>query len=93
MIASFKAKQPATNRNLLSLLYSKDLEDWQLAEHLIDFRDSDPEKIGFQYVSFIIDGDDILYESRTAFNGAHSFHDSNYATFHRVKAFRGFAKK
>ena len=93
MIASFKAKQPATNRNLLSLLYSKDLEDWQLAEHLIDFRDSDPEKIGFQYVSFIIDGDDILYESRTAFNGAHSFHDSNYATFHRVKAFRRFEEK
>ena len=44
--------------------------------------------LGFQYVSFEFDGGDIIYQSRTAFNGAHNFHDSNYATFHRIKDFR-----
>jgi len=29
-----------------------------------------------------------LYLCRTAMNGAHSYHDSNYATFHRIRNFR-----
>lgn len=91
-IASYWLKDPETNRNLLSLLYSKDLENWRLAEHLIDFRGEDPHEVGFQYVSFLIDGEDILYQCRTAFNRAHNFHDSNYQTFHRVKAFRSLLK-
>ena len=33
-------------------------------------------------------GDDLLALSRTAFNGAHSFHDSNFITFHRISNFR-----
>ncbi len=91
MIASYKNDCPATLRNLLSLLYSSDLDTWKLAGHLMDFREDDPDKTGFQYVSFFIDGDDILYQSRTALNGAHSFHDSNYSTFHRIPDFRKLA--
>ncbi len=34
------------------------------------------------------EGDDIIYLCRTALNGAHNFHDSNYSTFHRIKNFR-----
>ena len=44
---------------------------------IIDKRDEDPNFVGFQYVSFIIDGDDILFLSRTAYNSPHNFHDSN----------------
>ncbi len=88
MIGSYRLESPATNRNLLSLLCSENLDDWSLVSHLIDYRDADPGKIGFQYVSFGIAGDDIIYQSRTAFNGAHNFHDSNYATFHRIENFR-----
>ena len=50
----------------------------------------DVDKVGFQYVSFLIDGDDILYQSRTAFGYAHNFHDSNYATFHKIPSFREY---
>ena len=88
MIGSYKLDAPATRRNLLSLLCSPDLDSWTLVKHLIDFRDADPDKIGFQYISLEIDGDDIIYQSRTAFNHAHNYHDSNYATFHRIKDFR-----
>ena len=78
----------AGNRNLLSLMVSDDLENWRVAADLIDRRDEDPRFIGFQYVDYFIEGDDLIYVCRTAMNGAHSFHDTNYQTFHRVKNFR-----
>lgn len=87
-VASFALDEPKTTRNLLSLICSDDLKHWTLVTHLIDCREEDPRQVGFQYVSFIIDGDDILYLSRTAYNGAHNFHDANYQTFHRLKNFR-----
>ena len=75
-------------RNLLSLLSSDDLEHWEVVCDLIDKRDADMETVGFQYVDFMFEGDDILFLCRTAINGAHSFHDSNYSTFHRIRDFR-----
>ena len=57
-------------------------------KHIFDYRDADHEKVGFQYVDFEFDGDDIIFLSRTAMNGAHSFHDSNYSTFHTIENFR-----
>ena len=75
-------------RNLLSLMRSADLEHWEVACDLIDYRDRDPKYYGFQYVDFEFEGDDIIFLCRTATCGAHSFHDSNYSTFHRIKNFR-----
>lgn len=75
-------------RNLLSLMCSNDMENWELVCDLIDKRDEDIEKVGFQYVDFEIEGDDIIYLCRTAYNNAAGFHDSNYSTFHRLKNFR-----
>lgn len=77
-----------TKRNLLSLMASDDLEHWYVITDLLDYSDQDPEKIGFQYVDFEIEGEDILYLCRTAFNNAHNFHDANYQTFHKIKKFR-----
>ncbi|MBR2020678.1 MAG: hypothetical protein IKA05_09810 [Clostridia bacterium] len=87
-IACRRIDEPETKRNLLSLLTSEDLEHWELVCDLIDRREEDPEKIGFQYVDFEIEGEDLIYLCRTAINGANSFHDANYSTFHRVKKFR-----
>jgi hypothetical protein len=59
---------------------------------LWDNLESDPEKsvrnTGFQYVDWQFDGEDILYLVRTAYDGAHNFHDSNRITFHRLAQFR-----
>ena len=87
-IVSYRLEEPKTRRNLLSLIASEDLENWRLLCHIIDMRDADPAFFGFQYADFIIDGNDILLLSRTAFSHAHSFHDSNFITFHRIKNFR-----
>lgn len=75
-------------RNLLSFMRSKDLVSWELIADIFDRRDADEKLVGFQYVMFEIEGDDIIFLCRTAINGANSFHDSNYMTFHRIKSFR-----
>lgn len=75
-------------RNLLSLMYSENFDNWYVACDLFDRRDCDIAKVGFQYVDFEFDGDDIIYLCRTALNNAASYHDSNYQTFHRIKDFR-----
>ena len=75
-------------RNLLSLISSSDLQSWEVVERLIDYRHMDAKDVGFQYVDFEIEEDDIIYLSRTALNGANNFHDSNQITFHRIKNFR-----
>ncbi|MBQ8439333.1 MAG: hypothetical protein IJX19_01610 [Clostridia bacterium] len=80
--------EDAKHRNLLSLLSSKDLMQWDVVCDLFDYRDQDPKLVGFQYVDFEIEGDDLIYLCRTALNGANSYHNSNYITFHRVKNFR-----
>ena len=87
-IACRRLEEPKTLRNLLSLMVSEDLMTWKVAADLLDYRHEDPEKIGFQYVVFDFDGDDLIYLSRTAINGAHNFHDANYSTFHRISNFR-----
>lgn len=87
-VASLRLDEPKTKRNLLSLLSSKDLEHWEVVCDLLDKRHEDPELVGFQYVDFTFDGDDLIYLCRTAINGAHNFHDANYSTFHRIKNFR-----
>jgi len=89
-LASYMLEEPRTKRNLLSLLYSKDLINWKLASHILDYRNENPQEIAFQYVDFFIEKEDILFQSRTAFNNAKNFHDSNYATFHRIKNFRSY---
>ena len=75
-------------RNLLSLTRSPDLKAWETVEDLLDFRTCNEKEVGFQYVDFEFDGDDIIFLCRTALNGAANFHDSNYSTFHRISAFR-----
>ena len=80
------------DRNILSLAVSDDLFNWRIVCPLLDYTHLDPAKVGFQYISFLICGDDILYLSRTAFNSARNFHDANYSTFHKIRNFRKLLK-
>ena len=75
-------------RNYLTLMVSEDLVNWQDVCVLQDYRHCHWQEVGFQYVDFEIEGEDIIYLCRTAINGANSFHNSNYATFHRIENFR-----
>ena len=68
-------------RNILSILTSKDAENWELFADIMNCGDEDPQKIGFQYVDFFIENGKIYYLCRTAMNGADTFHNSNYSIF------------
>lgn len=77
-------------RNWLALIASDDLEHWEKVLDLFDYRDMPAADIGFQYVDFMIAEDDILFLTRTAWNGAANFHDANYSLFTRIRAFRNY---
>ena len=84
--------QPS-RRTVLSLHTSEDLLRW---EHKLTLLEDDQglpyeqsvQLTGFQYVDWQFDGDDIIYIVRTAYNGAHNFHDANRITFHQIRDFR-----
>ena len=88
IVSRIRNSDCAGDRNLLSLIRSTDLERWELVEDIIDYTHKDPMLHGFQYVSFCIEEDDMVFLCRTATNGARSFHDNNYVTFHRINDFR-----
>lgn len=84
------ATDPASVRNTLVLMSSKDLLAWRVERTVLSH--PDPEKHAFQYVDWQFDGEDLVVASRTAFDdedgGAPRGHDANYLTFHRVEQFR-----
>ena len=95
IISRITTPEGVGRRNLVSLMVSDDMLKWDLVCDLIDVRDKDPlgRKVGYQYIDFFYEGDDILYLCRTGDNNAANMHDTNYMTFHRVAGFRSLLRK
>lgn len=85
-----KQTNPKAVRNTLVLTSSPDLRTWIVERTLLHH--DDPEFHAFQYVDWLIEDDDLLVLSRTAYDdglgGAHNHHDANFLTFHRFPNFR-----
>lgn len=81
---------PGGIRNALALTASPDLKNWTIRAWLAFH--PDVERVGFQYVDWLFEGEDLLVLSRTAYDdglgGAHNNHDANFLTFHRIAGFR-----
>lgn len=77
-------------RNCVALVSSVDLKKWTVNKILISHPDH--LKHGFQYVDWLIEGENIIYVSRTSYDdkdgGADNYHNANYMTFNIVKNFR-----
>jgi hypothetical protein len=84
------AGHPASIRNTVALLHSKDLTRWEIRCVLLSH--ADVRKHGFQYLDWQFDGDDLIAVCRTAWEdatgGARNNHDANFLTFHRWSNFR-----
>lgn len=82
-------------RNVLVLSTSKDLKTWQM--HKVLLHHPDVKNHGFQYPSFLFEGEDIIFVSRTAFDdesgGADNCHNANFFTFHRILNFRDLVQR
>jgi hypothetical protein len=89
---AYRAPNPGAIRNTLALTASADLRSWTVCAVLLEHPDT--ARHGFQYVDWLLDGDDIIAVCRTAHDdnagGAHNHHDANYLTFHRWRNFRQF---
>lgn len=84
------ATNPASVRNTLALMSSKDLLNWTVER--IVLKHPEVTYHAFQYVDWQFEGNDIIVASRTAFDdeegGAYRAHDANFMTFHRIEKFR-----
>ncbi len=79
-------------RTLLSVAVSEDMEHWTVVERVVDRREDDRKIVGFQYPDMALVDNDLIVLSRTAFGGAHTFHDSNSITCHRIENFIKYLK-
>ncbi|KAL4437386.1 hypothetical protein ABPG75_004525 [Micractinium tetrahymenae] len=82
-------------RNILVLVHSTDLLSWRIATTVLIPNDGLTWEqslwmTGYHYADWIVDGSDILAAVRTAYDGAHSYHDSNRITFKRIGNFRRY---
>lgn len=79
-------------RNILSLVSSKDLSSWTIERDCINLLDLNwyqtCQEAGMYYCDWIFDGDDILAVCRTALHDCINYHNSNMITFHRFTDFR-----
>lgn len=83
---------PHHQRNVMALTSSTDLRDWAESYRLLSYAAGsvivkEGSRVGFQYVDWQFDGDDLIAVCRMSWGGA-NYHDSNFITFHRVKNFR-----
>jgi hypothetical protein len=85
-----KPVTPALVRNAAAIYSSADLRTWEFEQ--VFLYSPDVEHVGFQYLNFLVEGNDLLVVSRTAYNVGRwdtpRAHDSNLLTFHRVSDFR-----
>ena len=87
--------KPERTRNVLALMSSPDLKRWTIRSIVLEHPDA--HKVGFQYVDWLFEGDDLIAAIRMAhgdaLGGAHNCHDANYLAFYRVKNFRKLTMK
>jgi len=76
---------PCDERHRLQLHFSKNLVDWCFAGMLFI---GQSERQSRHYTSADVDGEDMVFVSRTSDEYADSAHNSNMSTFYRVKNFR-----
>ena len=81
---------PATVRNAAAIYTSRDLRTWDF--NRVFLYSKDVHHVGFQYLNFLVEGNDLVVVSRTAYNvgiwNTPRAHDSNLMTFHRIRDFR-----
>lgn len=86
----YAGANPNRTRNTLALVCSRDLRSWTV--RAVALHHPDRRHHGFQYADWRVDGDDLVWVSRTAYDdglgGAHDQHDANLLTFHRMSGFR-----
>ncbi len=85
VISRITSNETCNHRNLLSLVESEDLCEWRVVCDIADKRDGDPQKNGFQYADFIIEGSRIHMLIRVGMNRCSNYHNTNYSVFKTIE--------
>lgn len=88
--------KPSEIRNSATVLSSRDLINWDVEKIFLYSPNTDNGFFGeaFQYMNFLVDGNDLAVVSRTAYDVGDGEpkppkgHDANLMTFHRIEDFR-----
>ena len=85
----------ADQRSILAMVSSDNLFDWKINEYLLVDREimnpvCSAYEHAFQYVDFVIDGDDIIMLVREAAGRTNIWHDGSHVTFYRINGFRNY---
>lgn len=88
IISRIRGSAHVNDRNLLSLVKSRDCIHWSTVMDVMDLTDQDPAKAGVQYVDFFLEEDRIYYAVRAGINGADSYHNSNVILFGTIEDYR-----
>ncbi len=88
----------AKQRNILALVASRDLFEWQVVDTLLVDREVMSPALsaaahGFQYVDFVISGDRLCLIVREAVGETNSYHDGKYITYYTVEDFRALIRQ
>ncbi len=86
-----------SQRSVLTLVVSDDMINWTtvgtvLSDHTVMNDYISLTQHGFQYVDFVIDGDDIIMAVREAIGDSHCYHNANYTTFYRIENYAQYVK-
>ena len=73
------------NRNVLSVFYSEDMENFRFLRTIVNKDTEDPELVGFQYPAPILEGNDLYVTVRSSYGSAHACHDANYNLFFHLE--------
>lgn len=76
---------PCDERDRLQLSFSKNMVDWCFAGFVAKGESSKQSR---HYCCMAIDGDDLILVSRSGDKDSFSAHNTNLATFHKIKNFR-----
>lgn len=87
----YEGHKPANTRNTLAIISSKDLKNWEVNKIILQH--DDVKYVGFQYVDWLFEKDDLISVIRTGYpekdgTNAHNAHDANHLLFLRIENFR-----
>ena len=87
----YEGSDPSQTRNTLALIFSHDLKSWKINKIIL--HDSDVKHVGYQYVDWLFEDNDMISVIRAAYpesdgTQAHNAHDANHLLFLRIKDFR-----
>ncbi len=94
-LTSINTLNHTDQRNVLGLVVSEDLYNWETVSVLLTDRQMVNQTYsmwghGFQYVDFVTAGEDLYFIVREAVGDSFNYHDANFTTVYKIAGYKEF---